>query len=44
MGEQDGHGDGGYNSAQVEEEPPTPLPPIDRRLHLFDSRLLVPEF
>jgi hypothetical protein len=43
MGEQGGHGDGSHNGAQIEEEPPTQLPSIDRRLQLFDSRLLIPE-
>lgn len=43
MGKAGGNEDGGHNRTQIEEDTDTPLPPIDRHLHLFDSRLLVPE-
>jgi hypothetical protein len=43
MGKEGGNGDGGQNGTQIEKEPDTPLPTIDRHLHLFDPRLLVPE-
>jgi hypothetical protein len=43
MGNQVGDGDGGHNGTEIEKECNTPLPSIDGRLHLLDSRLLVPE-
>ncbi len=43
MGKPGGNGDGCHNRTQIEEDTDTPLPSIDRHLHLLDSRLLVPE-
>jgi len=43
MGKQRGNGDGAHNDTEIENEPYTQSPSIDRSLHLFDSRLFVPE-